>query len=235
MVFTRDHLRGLVENPRTFRSLSRVIRRSDSINYAEVGGEVYLTADERAIRFRVLPSRHEKFAPFVEELREGRYVQRHFQRLKRLAVGEADDITDGDKWRKTLEKMKRYESDGQLPADARKIADELKSRMKRMYKGSETPKLSAKYVCDFHVHNGGEPLSDTDKKNAEERPELVVVYNHNYNLGHSSPPKRQVSLVYVFPSHVARLGHRNGFSSEHFTFGTYTVESVGRKIRAGVA
>ena len=76
MSFTRDRLKSLIEDQRTFTSLGRVIDRSDFIDYAEVGGEVYLTRDEQALKFRIVPADFENLRNFLDELREGRYVKR---------------------------------------------------------------------------------------------------------------------------------------------------------------
>ncbi len=235
MNFTRDQLRGVIEDPRTFRSLGRVIARSDAIDYAEVGGEVYLTADQGSLRFRILPSKHESLVPFVDELGEGRYVQEHFERLKKLADSESERPSNREEWKRLGRKMWKYQRNGKSPFEAIGIALEVKKLMNCMYDRPDRRRLMAEYFCNFHVHNEGEPLSKSDQKDAERQPEIIIIY-HKYRNSRTSciPPVRHASLVYVFPKNGTGLRLPN-YRAEHHIFGPYQIESAQKPVKVGAA
>lgn len=234
MAFTRDELRGLIEDPRTFRGLEPVIHRSDNIDYAEVGGEVYLTADEQALRFRIIPSEYEKFAKLLDELKQGRYVRGHFERLLQFAEKETRCIANGSGWKSVTRRMRWFQNDGKDPKKAKEIESAYRGLLECLYKKPDKVgrlSVESEYVCDFHVHGLAQEISNVDKRGAEKEPEIILFYDKNHNMRGSDPPLRQVILAYIFPGRGSGLGFPNYRSQQHI-FGSYGIESVGKRIRA---
>lgn len=213
VIFEKPRLRKAIRNEKTFDEVRRIYEIDLATDGVEVGGEVYCQEEdgEESLVLRDIPHKYSHFPGFFAELRKGRHVKSHFAEMLKAARKMRRD-PDGKNWENLIRQMESYLRNGKRKEDAFSIANEYRWLLRSDYTPPRTMRLDAgTYMGRFHIHNGLEPPSITDHVAAQQKPELVLIYDKDRF--------RRIRFEYLYP--VVHQGRRR--SSLSFSFGPYKI------------
>lgn len=224
-VLGKVKLQKALEHERTFKSLGQVLWESEK-SVLEVGGECYISKNHKSshVNFRLVPHKYTRFLKYFQELREGNFVQKHFNKMLRVARSYSDHSVNTDGWINLARIMKEFKENPYYPGEARTIADKYQKELAHTYVRPERKRLRrGKMFAEFHLHNNNAFPSGDDIGGLQFGPQIIIVYDGDVKIqtddGYIA---REVHLVYI---HKKKEEEQVEFRSrfEEKVFGPYNV------------
>lgn len=235
-IYTRQEMQEAIENRRTFDGIRDLYEADLATDCFEIGGEVYMSGRQsspylstrsKSLVFKNIAHKYNWLADYITEMRRGKYVERHFKKMLKMAKEWASEESfDRENWSNIIERMKKllekkHSNDIEIDASPLGERGELFSVsnyyrwiLSGGYYKPERVKSShlGSYIGDFHIHSNLETPSNYDKDAAKNIPELVIIYKKSHLTN--------VKFVYLFPK---KQNKNKRVRVGQFKFGPYKI------------